>query len=143
MGWIGLHYQENKEKILTNINSLLNEKGRVIILDAYYETEYIKILQMIRPTTDLMKVKELKEKLDTLLLEKFDNFNQSIVLNKYSFPSKEEIIENFKIELTLEESHIWVKEDENKLKEYLLTKENTDIGEGLYVTSLSKKSPNE
>ncbi|MCA9486922.1 class I SAM-dependent methyltransferase [Candidatus Woesearchaeota archaeon] len=143
LGWIGLHYQENKEKILTNINSLLNEKGRVIILDAYYETEYIKILQMIRPTTDLMKVKELKEKLDTLLLEKFDNFNQSIVLNKYSFPSKEEIIENFKIELTLEESHIWVKEDENKLKEYLLTKENTDIGEGLYVTSLSKKSPNE
>ena len=45
------------------------------------------------------------------------------------------VIDNFRIELTIEESHVWTKDDEDKLKEYLLGKKNSlIIGEGIWIS---------
>ena len=134
--WTGLHYQENIDLILNNIKQITNENTLIIILDAYYETEYINILQMIRPV-DMNQTKLLKEKLNEKLAHEFGNLNQEVLFTKYTFETITDVINNFKIELTLEESHIWTKDDESTLKEYLHNKENSlEIQEGLWITTI-------
>lgn len=134
--WIGLHYQKDITEILNNLKLLANKSSLVIILDAYYDTEYVKVLQMIRPV-DMSQVKLLKGELNEKLIEKFGNFNQELLFTQYKFENIAEVINNFKIELTLEESHLWTKDDESILKEYLLNKENsTIIQEGLWISTI-------
>ncbi len=134
--WMGLHYQKNIDKILKNTKRLIKNNGLIIILDAYYETEYIKILQLIREE-NLSKIKTLKEELNQKLIKEFKNLNQEILMTKYTFNKIQDVMNNFKIELTLEESRVWTKEDEEKLKKYLLKKKNPlEIGEGLWITKI-------
>ncbi len=135
--WMGLHYQKNIDKIIKNTKKLIKKDGLIIILDAYYETEYMKILQLIREE-DMSKIKLLKEHLNQKLIKEFKNLTQEVLLTKYTFKEIQEVINNFKIELTLEESRIWTKEDEEKLKKYLLTKKQPlEIGEGLWITKIN------
>lgn len=138
--WIGFHYYDEKDidEIILNLKKLIHENSRIIIMDAYYSTEYIDILQMIRPM-DMDKVKILKEKLNEKLISVFNNLNQEVLLTKYVFDSINDAANNFKIELTLEESHIWTDNDENKLREYLLKKDKPiEIGEGLWINIIDR-----
>jgi 2-polyprenyl-3-methyl-5-hydroxy-6-metoxy-1,4-benzoquinol methylase len=48
LNWIGLHYQKDLNKAIQNIKSLMNKEGILIIIDAYYDTEYVEILQFLR-----------------------------------------------------------------------------------------------
>ena len=140
LSWIGLHYQEDFNEILEALEKVMKKNSKLIILDAYYGTEYVKILQMIRKR-DLNEVKLKKEKVNTYLIKKFENLKQNVFFTKYKFPSIEELINNFKIELTLEESHVWTQEDEDKIKQYLHKKKDPLIvQEGFWMTVVTKKS---
>jgi len=91
-------------------------------------------LNMLRPI-DINKVKLLKEKLNDTIISIFGNLKQEVILNHYKFDTVQSLIDNFKIELTLEESRIWTKEDEEKIKEYLLGKDNSlEIEEGFWLS---------
>jgi 2-polyprenyl-3-methyl-5-hydroxy-6-metoxy-1,4-benzoquinol methylase len=132
--WMGLHYHPDYKEIIENIRSMMHAKSSIIIIDAYTETEYIKILQIVRER-DMSASNKAKEELNNFLVEQFKNFEQKVVFTEYHFPSIEELINNFKIELTLEESYIWTKEDEEKIRKYLDTKENPLlVQEGLTFT---------
>ena len=140
--WIGLHYQEKIDTIIEILNTITHNDSLIIILDAYYETEYIDILQKINPV-NMDNIKLLKEQLNDKLVSFFSNFNQEILFTNYKFDSVEEVINNFKIELTLEESYQWSKKDEEIIREYLNTKQNpTIIQEGLWITTIEKNSTN-
>lgn len=132
--WMGLHYHKDYDEIIKNIQKFMHKNTTIIILDAYHETEYIEILQLIR-SRDMGDVKILKENLNNYLIKKFKNFEQKVIFTKYKFPSIEELINNFRIELTLEESHIWTKEDEEKIRNYIEKKKDSLIvQEGLWLT---------
>lgn len=134
LSWMGLHYQKDADKILKKVKSLLKKKGMLIILDAYHETEYVKILEMIRPSKH-EDIKMMKKKLDDSIIKEFGNINKELLFTEYKFDNIKEVINNFKIELTLEESHVWTKEDEEKLKIYLSSKKDPlTIQEGLWMT---------
>lgn len=138
--WMGLHYHEDYDEIIKHLKKFLSKKGVIIIFDAYFETEYIKILQLIR-NRDMADAKKKKEKLNDYLAKEFGNLSNQILFTEYQFPTIEELVNNFKIELTLEESHIWTKEDENKIKEYLQTKKDPlKVQEGLVVSVIRNKS---
>lgn len=126
--WTGLHYQKHINKIIDNLKKIIKKNSLIIILDAYYETEYVQILQMIKPA-DINNTKLLKEKLNEKLIKTFGNLNQEVLFTEYKFENIEKVINNFKIELTLEESHTWTKEDESKLR-WVEPKEveNLDLG---------------
>lgn len=137
--WIGLHYNTEIEDILTNVKKLMSKDSLLLILDAYYETEFMQVLNMLRPL-DMNQIKLLKEKLNDQLISSFGNLKNEVVLTHYQFDNVESLIDNFKIELTLEESRIWTKEDEDKIKEYLLgKKEKLKIGEGFWLSSIEIK----
>jgi len=134
LSWIGFHHQKNINDILDNIKKLCTNESLVLIIDAYHETEYVDILNMLRPI-DMDEVKLIKEKLNKKIISKFGNLKHEVVLNHYKFDSVQSLIDNFKIELTLEESRIWTKEDKEKIKEYLLGKNNSlKIGEGFWLS---------
>lgn len=134
---MGLHYQKDIDSFLKKIKSLLNKKGLLIILDAYHETEYIEILEMIRPSRH-DDIKMLKKRLDDKLIKKFGNLHKEVLFTKYDFKTIQDVINNFKIELTLEESHVWTKEDEDKLRNYLSKKKDPlTIQEGLWVSVIN------
>ena len=142
--WIGLHYQENLDKIITKIESISKENTLVLVLDAYYDSQYVQILQEISPV-DLTKTKLLKEQLNESLISHYNNFNQEVLQTKYIFDTIDNVINNFKVELTLEESYDWSDEDEKVLKEYLEKKSNPlVIGEALWITQCTnlKTTPN-
>lgn len=138
--WMGLHYHRDYKEIIKNIKSLMHNKTTIIIIDAYPETEYIKILQLIRKR-DMEEIKKLKEDLNDYLIKEFNDLEQKVLFTEYHFPSVEELINNFKIELTLEESHIWTKEDEEKIKNHLARKSHPLIvQEGLWLSIIRPKS---
>lgn len=140
LSWIGLHYQEDYKEIIDTLEKLMKTGSTLIILDAYYKTEYVKILQLIRKR-DMENIQLRKDKLNDYLIKKFGNLNQNVLFTKYVFPSKEELINNFKIELTLEESYIWTKEDEEKIKRHIARKKDPlVVQEGLWVSIAHKKS---
>lgn len=117
----------------------MSKGSLLLILDAYYETEFMQVLNMLRPL-DMNQIKLLKEKLNDQLISSFGNLKNEVVLTNYQFDNVESLIDNFKIELTLEESRIWTKEDEDKIKEYLLgKKEKLKIGEGFWLSSIEIK----
>ena len=138
--WIGFHYQEDYREMMENIDNHMNKDSMIIILDAYSETEYVKILQLI-DKRDMDESKAKKEKIKEFLAGKYGNIEQKVLFTNYIFPSIEEVVNNFKIEATLEESHFWTKEDEHKVRQYLGTKEKPlEIQEGLWITTINKKS---
>lgn len=140
LSWMGLHYQEDYKEIINNIEQLTNKKAMIIVLDAYFETEYIKILQLIRKR-NMEEIKIKKEEMNDFLIKKFGNLDQTVLFTRYVFPSIKEVINNFKIELTLEESYVWTKENEDKIRNYLEGKKDPlTIQEGLWVTVINKGS---
>lgn len=138
--WMGFHYQPDTSKIIANISKLLNDDSMVLILDAYYDTEYIRVLQMLRES-DIRFIKMKKEELNEKLIKEFGNFQQEVIFTRYDFDTIQDVIDNFKIELTLEESHIWTRKDEQKLKRYLEKKKDPlSIEEGLWFSTISINS---
>jgi SAM-dependent methyltransferase len=136
--WIGLHYNPDLLEVLDNVKKLSSEGSLILILDAYYETEFMQVLNMLRPI-DLNQIKLLKEKLNEQLITNFGNLKNEVILNHYEFDNVNSLIDNFKIELTLEESRVWTKEDEEKIKEYLVGKrDKLKIGEGFWLSVVNR-----
>ena len=90
-----MHYQENIDEILENLKKLSNKGSLILILDGYYDTEFIEVLNMLRPV-NMNKIKLFKEKLNEKIVDVFGNFKQEVVLNHYKFDSIESLIDNFK-----------------------------------------------
>jgi hypothetical protein len=87
------------------------------------------------------EIKIKKEEMNDFLIKKFGNLDQTVLFTRYVFPSIKEVINNFKIELTLEESYVWTKENEDKIRNYLEGKKDPlTIQEGLWVTVVNKGS---
>lgn len=136
-GWIGFHSQEDVDAIIENLKNLVKKNTLILILDAYYDTEYIDILQQIREV-DMGKSKLIRDKVKEKLIKEFGNYNEEVLLTHYKFDTIKDVVDNFKIELTLEESHLWTKDDEEKLKKYLLGKKDPlIIGEGLWISVIN------
>ncbi len=137
-GWIGLYYSKNMEIIIKKLYNLLNKKGILIIIEAYHESEYVKILNIIKPREN--KIKEKQEKLRTILYNIFLDLNEKIITTKYIFPSYEKLEETFKIELEYEENIMWKEEYSNKLKAYIQEKKDYNIGESFMIISCKKST---
>jgi 2-polyprenyl-3-methyl-5-hydroxy-6-metoxy-1,4-benzoquinol methylase len=132
--WMGLHYYKNHLDILKKAKNMLTEGGILIIIDAYYDTEFIDILQKIR-FKNMSNVEFKRSELVRNLRNTFSDIQQKIAHTEYKFGSIEEVINNFRIELTLEESHIWTNENEEKIMKYLRKKDDPlRIGEGFWFT---------
>ena len=120
-GWSGLHYSENVPTLVKNLYDKLKKNGILIIIEAYTQSEYIKILNLMRKKeTDyiMKKQKFLKE----ALFSKFGNCQEDHIPSHYSFPSFEKLEETFKIELHYEEGIVWTEKDTKKLQNYLKNK---------------------
>ncbi len=137
--WMGLHYLENIELIFRKIKKQIKKDTIIIIFDAYYKTEYIEILNLIDPR-DLKAVMEKKSNLHDLLIKEFGNVNQEVLFTKYKFHNVKELVNYFKIELTLEESYIWTREEEDKIKKYLEKKKNPlQVQEGVWISVIKQQ----
>ncbi|GEM_PF-2950065 len=136
--WIGLHHAKDQEKIIENIYKLLKKDGTLLIIEAYPDSEYIQILNMLRPKES--KMKEMQTKLRTGLFKKFKNLNEKIVNTKYLFPNYERLEETFKIELVYEEDSYWNESDSLKLKEYINKKKEFTVQEAFILLKCEKST---
>jgi len=117
-GWSGLHYSEEKDKLIKSLYNLLRKNGILIIIEAYSGSDYMKVLNTIRARPNLnvdSKQKELKD----ALFQVFGNVDENIVNSYYKYPTIEKAEEAFKIELVYEEGVIWTDKDSDKLKKAL------------------------
>jgi len=137
-GWVGIYYAKNIEILIKNLYKLLNKNGKLIIIEAYHESEYIKILNIIKPRES--KNKEKQEQLRTILYNTFLDLKEKIITTKYTFPNYEKLEETFKIELEYEENIKWKEEYSKKLKEYLQTKKDYNINESFMIISCKKST---
>jgi len=122
-GWSGLHYSADIETLVKNLYGKLNKNGILIIIEAYTQSEYIQILNLVRKKeTDyiMKKQKFLKE----ALFRKFGSCQEDLIPSYYGFPSFEKLEETFKIEMHYEEGIIWTEKDTKKLQNFLKKKNN-------------------
>lgn len=140
--WTGVHNSQQHKIILENIKKISNENALIIIVDAYHNTEYMRILEELKPC-NTSSIVESKLKLKKAIIEQFGNLNNEVIATNYEFNSISKVIEQIKIELCLEENYHWKIEDENKLKNILLKKEKPlSIGEGFWFASFIINSEN-
>ncbi len=57
-GWAGLYHSKNHTKLIKDLKSLLKKNGILIIIEAYPESEYIGILNAVRPKESKMSYKQ-------------------------------------------------------------------------------------
>jgi len=129
--WVGLHYSKELPKALGKLHKLLSKNGTLIIIEAYLDSEYVKILNLIRPKVS--KVREKQSELTSLLFKTFKSIDEKIVSTRYVFPSYEKLEETFKIELVYEEGSVWHDKDSKKLRKYVDEKGNLEVGEALVM----------
>jgi SAM-dependent methyltransferase len=136
--WAGLHYQPQLKKIIKQLHKHLSSQGKLIIIEPYYGTEYIEILQKISPRdTEYAKLKflELKNELFTL----FGSIQEEVIQTKYTFPDKETLKQTFRIELVYEEGKEWTEKDEILLEKAIQKKNNQlEIGEAPVILICTK-----
>ncbi len=137
-GWIGLHHTEEVEKAVNVMYSLLKKGGMLLILEAYPDSEYVKVLNLLKPKKST--IKEGQERLRSALYKKFNDLKEKIVSTRYVFPSFEELEEKFKIELVYEEGYEWREADSARLKQYVDKKESLEIGEVFIFVKCEKSS---
>lgn len=130
-GWTGLHYSKELPKVVGKLHKLLAKKGTLIIIEAFQDSEYVKILNLIRPKVS--KVKEKQSELTSLLFKTFKTVDEKIVSTRYIFPSYEKLEETFKIELVYEEGSAWHDKDTKKLRKYVDGKGNLEVGEAFIM----------
>ncbi len=116
-GWAGLHYADKKKTILKSLHKLLKPNGILIIIEAYSNSDYIKVLNTVRRKESqiIPKQKELKDELYNI----FGNVREEIVDSYYIFPDIETAEETFRIELVYEEGIMWTKADSTRLRKAL------------------------
>ncbi len=74
-------------------------------------------------------------------IKNFGNLIQEILSIYYKFSNANEVIDYLKIELVLEESHIWRKNDEKILINFLKSKKNPlKIEEGVCFSAIKVSS---
>ena len=135
IGWIGLFYSKDKAKILAKLHKLLAKSGVLIIIEAYPDSEYVKILNLVRPKPN--KAIEGRSELTSLLFKSFKTVDEKIVSTRYVFPSYEKLEETFKIELVYEEGGAWHDKDSKKLRKYVDEKHNLEVGEAFTMWTCS------
>ncbi len=136
-GWAGLHYSKDLPKILEKLQKLLTKNGIVIIIEAYQDSEYVKILNLIRPKAS--KVNEKQNELTSLLFKTFKTVDKKVISTHYVFPSYEKLEETFKIELVYEEGSVWHDKDSKKLRKYVDEKGNLEVGEAFIMWTCNNK----
>lgn len=122
-GWAGLHYSEDVKGLVKSLYDRLKKGGTLIIIEAYPQSEYIDVLNLLRrKETDyiLKKQKVLKD----ALFRTFGNMQEDLIPSYYRFPSFEKLEETFKIELHYEEGIVWTPKDTQKLKRFLKKKKD-------------------
>lgn len=123
-GWVGLHYLDDVDlqNVLKNFQRLLNKKGKLIVIEGYYNTEYVKILDLMMDTKNIIKEKVaiLKER----LIDVFGDLTEKIIRTNYMFPTLKELEMTFKIEIQFEHRLKWTKEMHEKLEKFLADKED-------------------
>lgn len=123
-GWAGLHYFDDidLQNILKNFQLLLNKKGKLIIIEGYYNTDYVKILDFMVNSKNIIKEKVsiLKEK----LINVFGDLTEKTVMTNYTFPTFKELETTFKIEVQFEHRIKWTKEMHDKLEKFLADKDD-------------------
>lgn len=122
-GWSGLHYSEEKIKLVKSLFNLLKKNGTLIIIEAYSGSDYMKVLNEVRVRPHLT-IDEKQKELKDVLFQVFGNVDEKIVNSYYKYPTLEKAEEAFKIELVYEEGVIWTDKDSEKLKKALKKLEN-------------------
>jgi 2-polyprenyl-3-methyl-5-hydroxy-6-metoxy-1,4-benzoquinol methylase len=132
--WMGLHFRRNYKEIIEHVKKMMHKNSTIIIMDALLHTDNADIVRLIRKR-NIDEVKKKREDLKVYLMGEFENFSQKSIRNKYVFPSMEDVIKHFKIQLTLEHSHVWTNENEEKVVKYLEKKgDSLEFGSGLVLT---------
>lgn len=126
--WAGVHYQDTR-KILRKCKELLKKGGKLLLIEPYYETDYIKLLQIINPRDPLYS-KGKYEKLKKELFEEFGDIEEKIIQTEYIFPDTQKLKQTMRIETVYEERKPWTEETEKKLtKAIKILKHPLKIGE--------------
>ena len=136
-GWSGIHHAKDMKGLITKVQNLLKENGTLILIESYPESEYVAILNMLKPRET--KIREKQELLTRILFEKFKSVDKKIISPRYVFPNYEKLEETFKIELVYEEGARWDEKDSAKLQKYVEDKKDLVIGEAFIMFTCKKE----
>jgi ubiquinone/menaquinone biosynthesis C-methylase UbiE len=135
--WLGLHNIKENKRVINNFYNLLKNNGKLIVIEAHPDSEYVKILDIVT-----QKKNRIQQKMDIVrknLIRKFGNLHEDVVSTDYIFPSKEKAKETFMIELQYEGLQKWTKDIDNRFVQYLKTKKNLIINEMFSFIVCEKK----
>ncbi|MDD3159984.1 MAG: class I SAM-dependent methyltransferase [Candidatus ainarchaeum sp.] len=125
--WIGFSHFKDKPEIIKNLHSCLNKNSTLLIIDAFEESEYVKILNLIeeKKHMNISNINFLKK----TLFDVFNNLEEKIYSTEYLFPDYNALKQYFIIELQYEGNYKWTDKMEKKLSNYIKTKKNLKINE--------------
>lgn len=117
-GWAGLHYAKNKKNIIKEFRRLLKPQGKLIVIEAYIESDYMHILNVLHEK-DHSKIANKQKEFKDILFREFGNVREELVNSYYIFPNYEKLEETFKIELLYEENVRWTPAMTKRLRNFL------------------------
>jgi ubiquinone/menaquinone biosynthesis C-methylase UbiE len=125
--WIGLSHFKDKKEIIENLHDCLNKKSIFLVIDAFEESEYVQILNLVeeRKHMNINNINSLKK----VIFDVFGNINEKIYSTEYKFPNYEALRQYFIIELQYEGNYKWTEKMEKKLSDYVKNKKNLRINE--------------
>jgi len=132
-GWAGVYHSKHMKHLIEEFKRILKKGGVLIIIEAYPDSEYVKILDLIRPKQSTIKEKQTRFKSE--LFNVFESVDEKMVAPIYKFPSYKKLEETFKIELIYEEGSYWEETDSKKLQAYIDSKkkDKLTIGEAFKI----------
>ena len=121
-GWAGIHYAKDPLRIVKSLYKLLKKGGILIVIEAYSDSDYIKVLDAVRRKKN--NIIPTQKELKNYLFRVFNNLREDVVNSYYKFPDIETAEETFKIELVYEEGKVWTKNDSKNLRKALKRLDN-------------------
>lgn len=112
---------ENLEQLLSQIQYYKKDKTLVIIKDEDFQSQYKQLLFSITKSRYFFNN---QKQFYSLIIEKFKNFQTQNISTYYQLDSISKLVEQVKIQLSLEYNYHWNVEMEEQLKKALLKLEN-------------------
>jgi len=134
-GWVGLHYkkEDEKKRIIKAFYNLLKKNGKLIIIEAYPDSEYVKIIDYVTQTPN--KILFGLDEIEKVMNNQFKDIQGEILESYYVFPSEDVFAETFKIELQFEEHFPWTSAMDKRLNEWINEKKEpkNKVGESAKI----------
>lgn len=103
--WAGMHYVTGRRAALQALRRVLRPHGRLAIMEAYPQSEYVAILNAL--SVPKPSIEPRLQRLKAAMAKAFGQVTEHTFLTQYRFASIEEMKEYFRIELEYEEKMPW------------------------------------